>query len=387
MVAMLSKVGTIVSAGLDDPTNGEAFNQRVKAGFEAIWQHVTDFVVREFTDGHILEGKHFRRSLNLTWEQTRKFWLMGSPCPQPYSWLRSRVLYVLMPADRTMPPTVLYVLALSLLPLMGTRVIAYLLLFLFIDKKDEYQLIHFITLFKTAQFVCFGVIPGIEQAIEHFHCLVQIHSGAPTGCIGMNMLVQGEMALEPLRMAIQWYAFWLLASGSAFGGKRAMEALETSRIDWADGVLDGTCDSAQLGTDGKHERVPFEMADHATQAARIGMGAERRVGGCFGYFMLWDGLMTLLFICVSVAIIWIGGYQWGDWILWEVFEMARMLQALSTFPFLIFIVPCSIEILTGACPTGYDRAGALRNRLSATQIKKLERRRERHLDQLRQRKG
>ena len=53
-------------------------------------------------------------------------------------------------------------------------------------------------------------------------------------------------------------------------------------------------------------------------------------------------------------------------------ELAREMQALASFPFLLFILPLGLPLLTNnPRPTGYDKQGLLCVALSNTQIRLL----------------
>ena len=57
---------------------------------------------------------------------------------------------------------------------------------------------------------------------------------------------------------------------------------------------------------------------------------------------------------------------------WETMELARELQALLSFPFVLFILPLGMPLLTdNPRETGYDKQGLLCPQLSNTQIRLL----------------
>ena len=51
---------------------------------------------------------------------------------------------------------------------------------------------------------------------------------------------------EPLRILLVHYAGYRLRSGFAYGGQKALEALENRRLDVADGELDGQAEKGEL---------------------------------------------------------------------------------------------------------------------------------------------
>lgn len=61
---------------------------------------------------------------------------------------------------------------LQLVPFFAVGVFFFLLQFLMIDKSDEYQLIAFITRFKSAFFVSYGVIKLVIHYVQYYRCVV-----------------------------------------------------------------------------------------------------------------------------------------------------------------------------------------------------------------------
>ena len=57
------------------------------------------------------------------------------------------------------------------------------------------------------------------------------------------------------------------------------------------------------------------------------------------------------------------------------------MQALLSFPFVIFLTPMTLQLLTHVQPTGYDKSGLLCQALTSTQVRLLrkERERQRHV--------
>ena len=68
-------------------------------------------------------------------------------------------------------------------------------------------------------------------------------------------------------------------------------------------------------------------------------------------------MITAFTVLIAAAVIWINQYSPSGFIFWKVFDYARMIQALLSFPFLIFALPLTIQPLSGALPTGYDAYG------------------------------
>jgi hypothetical protein len=64
------------------------------------------------------------------------------------------------------------ILLLELIPFFAVGVFFFFLDFLMIDKSDEYQLINFITRFKSTFFLSYGLIKLIVQYVQYYRCVV-----------------------------------------------------------------------------------------------------------------------------------------------------------------------------------------------------------------------
>ena len=53
------------------------------------------------------------------------------------------------------------------------------------------------------------------------------------------------------------------------------------------------------------------------------------------------------------------------------------MQALLSFPFVIFLSPMTLQLLTHVQPTGYDKSGLLCQALTSTQVRLIRKERER----------
>ena len=94
----------------------------------------------------------------------------------PWSAFRSTVLYSLFPADESVwyqlfsrPKTVWN--CVFLISYAGVNHYAFILIFFLIDRRDEYQLVQYITNFRVIQFVFSGCVPLILLMINVFMCI------------------------------------------------------------------------------------------------------------------------------------------------------------------------------------------------------------------------
>ena len=357
-------------------------------------------------------------------------------CVSPLLALRARILYVLLPADETYwftlrGPLPFILTALFATSYAGIQIWAYTLLYLLIDRRDEYQLCRFITSFKIMQFLWTGLVPFffllgqitrclmyLEEAQQHFESAGEL-------CVEMRETYTRPVSAadyvgwvaETIRILLVWHAFAKLRGG-VHGGKRQLQALEYVRVDAADGKMDGhgrhmpeTLDESsttwggastpqsrlekmrtieacwRCGKFGKlwHEmHTVYEktyrdvLAKERADAAKEGRKAPRRRdgGACMRYLVRWEAL-TVVLTCGWFAI---SLYSAGesalttsgpfDFYFWVLLEMAVTGQALLGFPFLIFLV-VPTRTATRASPTGYDRRGWLGQALSMAEVRKV----------------
>ncbi|KAL1514878.1 hypothetical protein AB1Y20_003960 [Prymnesium parvum] len=359
----VNKLGNIIRTGLHDPTNpGE---QWVLLCFNHVFDIVSRFIQNEVIETYSYKRKRYRKTL-------QKAWTKGRPPPtnlcEVYPYVRAKVLYAILPANSTVTPSFLVGILLCIIPLYGLNIVIFFILFIMIDKTDEYQLVKYSCMFKALQFFMYGILPVVQQTVEHFICLDHIHDGVPYKCTGMTSFVKGELILEPIRYGTVWVCGYLLATRRAYGGLKQLEALEAVRVDLADGVLDGSKLSKSVDAASSIEATLEEVAE-AQQGAREAVGAQKRTGGLLPYLIAYDAFTTLLLILFGWGIILVQGYRWDDWIIWEVVELGRIIQSLLSFPFAIFLLPIAVPLLTGAFATGYDKAGLLCKQLTPTQIR------------------
>ena len=170
------------------------------------------------------------------WEATRRLLLA----------LRARFLYAQMPADGTFwkvirDPVGILLFFLQIHP--ATSFWAFVLQFLLMERRDEYQLVAFVLRVQGLRFVSYGLLPAVRLGIGYHNCLIAISRGRALECVQMSpssassypLLVAFQMA----RYMLAWVAFALLVSQGAYGGKEEIRALEYARLDAADGSIDG----------------------------------------------------------------------------------------------------------------------------------------------------
>ena len=243
--------------------------------------------------------------------------------PQPYTWARAHINYATLPADCTLFQKManpMYIVLFILKCSSYTAVPIFGLNFLMMDKRDEYQLVYFILLFKSYQFLS-GVYYAVDLSMVLYNCLnsAAYIGGEPRACDAMLSTSADDYAfiisMEVPRIMLIAAATYLLHIGYSSGGPGELEALAEVRIDAADGDLDGFADTVKMDKDitakANVEDLSYAKIEAATEAARKKFGATKGTGNYLPYFMMWDfGFLGLIVLDNLWA------YFWGRRQLW-----------------------------------------------------------------------
>ena len=153
---VLHKAGTSVRLMTQDPYAPRFFNRWMAFIHYQVWEEIQDeleeSILASITYGDKQEQDHKKFRL-AGWPSTPPDFVRG-----PYKWFRAKLLYALLPADSTLfktlrDPVGLTVFILNLWNPYQVSVWLSIVLFVLIDKRDEYQLVNFILTFKGFQAV------------------------------------------------------------------------------------------------------------------------------------------------------------------------------------------------------------------------------------------
>ena len=139
---VLTSAGNSVEAGLQDPYAPAVYNRVMSGIFNEVWDEVQDELEESICSSITYGDKND--------QMLRKFSLIGWPdtpppaWPPSFQWLRAKLLYALLPADSTLfkklrDPVGAAVFVLNCWNPYQISVWIFVLLFLLIDKRDEYQ--------------------------------------------------------------------------------------------------------------------------------------------------------------------------------------------------------------------------------------------------------
>jgi hypothetical protein len=264
----------------------------------------------------------------------------GCPC-----WLRNWVLYTLFPFDRTIWQQVrtwsFWLLTLiSAVPVYGVHQLFYLMVLLFKDKSDEYQVLSFILSFKGMSFVSQGVIPIIRGSATLYACAVRVEPTCEENAPQVQLF---EMGFFVLQVLLVWGAF------------------------------------LRLPFTVKKGRARFKHEDAEEQSVSICCcctGYAGR-GGALRFWIVYDFVAFLLCagLMAYVVFVWYGIDSLGDdlgnkqWLVLSSLYWIKALYGLLSVPFAVFKMPVMSGLLTHAAATGYSRHGRCLRMMKKTKEK------------------
>lgn len=390
---LLASVGEIVHESLQDPDMPASVRLMIDRTYDQIWENVKQGVKEAARSAVLGADESFRKRLTRFRANAPSFWPRGGSI-QPYTWLRAKLLYTLMPSDGTFwttlkDPWCSLFKVLLLLPVSGC--LLFVLVFFMIRKRDEFQLVQYITAARAMQSIALGAFGLIVAGVKFYGCLRDLDEAiyqhqalgelpemtfcaddAPGG--PHDLLTRLTLAAEPLRLCTVWCCYYLLLSGYARGGKAHLVVLETVREDAADGTVDGALDEG-AATQRAMENVDDDADNDAEPVHEDHLFAwtERdikllpaRHGLHMRWFALWDvgcfGALLGWWLLSSLRT------DRHAWMLWtDVFYLFTA-YSLLMLPFIVLAIPAVAIAISGAMPTGYDRSGALGAVLSVAEI-------------------
>lgn len=242
--------------------------------------------------------------------------------------IRAFFRYHLYPNDKTIwgkirdPIWVIFTL-ISLIPVSGLCPIIFLLIFIILDKSDEYQLIFYILTFKGTQFLSHGIIRTIMGFFVYLSCVTapgmedQHHCDADgPGMAGIYEIEVGGFLVQVL---LVWIAFVLVPC------------------------------SKDKGRSSLKGHVKFE-----TEAHHAGVQ-----GGYLRYMMVYD-LVCAMFCAIPVGVVASVRSDYNDWVVMHTVFAAQVAYGYLSLPFFFFTLPFLQVLLTHSVPTAYDKKGRVR---------------------------
>lgn len=269
--------------------------------------------------------------------------------------LRGAILYHLQPYDNggggrltdiwwwifTLP---------ALCPILGVQQIWFLLLFLLIDKGDEFQLCSFILNFKGMQALTIGIIGVVVGAARYGLCVNKSPPTCETDAPGMSRFFFLELAAFSGQIFLVWSAFLLLPCSDKKGADARAQSAAARAAATGVGAGSSRCCCCMVST-------------------------ER--GGRLRNWLVFDTVIFVLACGLVGAAVAVkgGAVLEADWKFRQALYWGKVLYGMLSVPYLLFSLPLAKRLFTHARPTGYDKHGRLRpccardtNRTKATNV-------------------
>jgi hypothetical protein len=244
-------------------------------------------------------------------------------------WRRSRawILYTLSPFDRSFwrcirNPYYVLLNVIGLIP--GVGMLFWLLVFVLLDKRDEYQLSQFIVGFQTAKFFSQGCFNLCRGALLYYICATRDLPRCETR--GPQVRDYADALFFAVQMLIVWLSFFLLPYS----------------------------EPCYAVNDPAHAYLLDEARNDRGQAAlraKVRLGRGGRLTNLFW----WDTFAVLLVFSLA-ALAYLGTGQ-RDWQFRATCYWLSVLFGLCSFPFVPFKLPVMGNLLTPTKATGYTRTG------------------------------
>ncbi|CAK0909359.1 unnamed protein product, partial [Prorocentrum cordatum] len=281
--------------------------------------------------------------------------------PGPWYVPRGFLRYHIYPYDKAMwgklrdPIWVMFTLG-SLIPVSGFYALVYAVIFLVIDKRDEFQLLQFILQFKGTQFLSHGVIRTImgffmfvncvsSQAQEEQHSCENHGPGTAEFYRGMyEFSIFGWV----LQVMLMWAAYFCLRC-SIEKGRKELKGRVGSHADPA----------------AHHDEAPMTVGLQQPSNKRISREFRHTgatgPGGYIRYFLLYDAVCFTVVLCGLFIVIALRpegiGQAYYHWSIRHAFFSAQVVYGYLSMPFFLFMIPVLQRFLTHSIDTAYDTKG------------------------------
>mmetsp|Transcript_12926 Transcript_12926/g.29348 ORF Transcript_12926/g.29348 Transcript_12926/m.29348 type:complete len:481 (+) Transcript_12926:138-1580(+) len=252
--------------------------------------------------------------------------------------VRAFLRYHTQPYDKSIWGTVrdpIYTgfLLLSCLPVSAASPLAFLILFLVIDKTDEYQLINYILWFKGMQFFSHGILRTILGFFLYFACVTMPRHPDQHGCENLGPGLAGRFSVIfggwVLQVILVWTAWGCLCCSSDKGRS----------------ALKGTIQHEHTGTS--------------------------KEGGYMRGFLIYDAVCFVVLCIVLFAIFVIAQKNaFNDWPVAHALFACQVIYGYLSMPFFFFKLPFLQNVLTHAVETAYDQEGRCVRRIGRVKEKK-----------------
>lgn len=362
-----------------DPYMPGLVKSALSYGMDGVWDDVMEEATQEL-----------RQSLLAEAEDEYAHYPKPDLCfAHPY-WFRSFILYHFLPYNKSMweqlyDPIFLLINVLLLVPIFGFRAGVFVILLLFLcfpTPPDEFQLFQFIIRFKGTLFFTAGLVSAMLGGFLYFAC---IHNGTCNtegpGAAEPGWVIVGDQVIN---MLLAYMAFWILPFSKKYGKKltylecRAIKDAQEREAQLkaeaeAKGETYVPAEREEGDGPGEESREPY-MQPYCFGAC--GPLVDTRKAGNLRLLLYWDVFvaipLTVLWFCLSMA--YTGGldddsvisaaaddlddegtvrrFRFRACLYWT-----RVVYAILSFPYVLFVVPGVSKIFSHTLPTGFDEWG------------------------------
>jgi len=347
--ALVDRLPGIIKNSLRDPYMPGCLQRNVYKAVDGIWPDVRQEILWELQV--LLDADEDRYAQHKESTNKRK------AC-QPWRFLR----YRLFPNNKGFwqcmrDPVFVICFILAFIPTYGIYVYMFLVIFIVIDKRDEYQLISFILSFKGAQFFTWGVIKGFVGFTMYFFC-VTFPSSLSFSPEDIAQILSGNVT-----------------SSSSFDSNRCATAgpgltdqYWVSILAWLLPLILCWFCLILLPYSEEKGRSKLKAFDHRDIAEAYN---KKQSGGYLRSMLVFDFFVFLCCVGLLLLIIatqpntsssdskWTKVYyaDSGDWQVKQTFFFCQFIYGLFSIVFVPFLLPGLASVLTHAAPTGYDEDG------------------------------
>lgn len=236
-------------------------------------------------------------------------------------------------------------LLISLVPLYGVQPLFFLMIFIMIDKSDEFQIVFFICSFKKLQFFTVGFLNGLIGYLRFFICGTFFDQS------------EAQSPIEEYQVCAAGSGLFILWLVDACGF-----ALQIILIWWAFIML--PCSKVKGRPNYRYFYNAEELKNSALSKKRCCEGCcggrgclcSFKRGGRLKSFMLFDLIILVLDVGICCIIFFFFGEQ-EDHQIKQVYYIGKVFYGLCSLPWVVFIWKPIVALFCKSRPTKYDKYG------------------------------
>ncbi|KAL4470316.1 hypothetical protein ABPG74_011927 [Tetrahymena malaccensis] len=375
ILKILEKQKPKVKRLVTDPYMFKSIKQVIHDMIDDIWPSIEESI----KDALKPEG-YQRMPINIVEEKPKVFCLF-----YPWYLLKSWYLYTTTAYNRTIWQKIRrfswwFILLINLFPLYGVSSFLYGFYFLLIDKQDEWQLLLYIVSFKKMQFFSVGVTGSLLGYALFFFCStindydsISDYYKCKNNGPGSKINIISDIVGFLLQIVLCWIAYLFLPCSKQkgqilyatmkknFQNKELLENIRKSELDQSNlqnkSVIDEQNETKIYNINYNNSQIQIED-DQNQDTDFCCLKLSQRKGGRIKFFMIYD--IFIFAICLTLIILALIFYDdTEDWQKYQFVYLMKTTYGFFNFPWLVFVFPPMMKLLTKAKETGYDRYGVI----------------------------